>query len=104
LVGQQPDIILTDGTPATVAVQRETRTIPIVFATVADPVGVLMSRDENDPQAKSVLSAFTQALAGLGWTVGRNVQMDLRSAGGRNRTMTPFWPDRSGAARGRAIG
>ena len=38
LVGLQPDIILTNGTPATVALQRETRTIPIVFANVADPV------------------------------------------------------------------
>ena len=31
LVGLQPDIILTATTPATVAVQRETPTIPIVF-------------------------------------------------------------------------
>jgi putative ABC transport system substrate-binding protein len=38
LVGLQPDIIVTGTTPATVAVQRETRTIPIVFATVGDPV------------------------------------------------------------------
>ena len=38
LVGLQPDIIMTHGTPATVALQRETRTIPIVFANVADPV------------------------------------------------------------------
>ena len=38
LVGLQPDIILTAATPPTVAVQRETRTIPIVFAGVADPV------------------------------------------------------------------
>ena len=38
LVGLQPDIILTNGTPATAAVQRETRTIPIVFAGVAEPV------------------------------------------------------------------
>jgi putative ABC transport system substrate-binding protein len=38
LVGLQPDIILTNTTPATVAVQRETRSIPIVFANVADPV------------------------------------------------------------------
>ena len=38
LVGLQPDIILTGGTPVTAAVQRETRTIPIVFAAVADPV------------------------------------------------------------------
>ena len=31
LVGLQPDIILTNATPATIALQRETRTIPIVF-------------------------------------------------------------------------
>jgi putative ABC transport system substrate-binding protein len=37
LVGLQPDIILTSGTAATVGLQRETRTIPIVFANVADP-------------------------------------------------------------------
>jgi pimeloyl-ACP methyl ester carboxylesterase len=38
LVGLQPDIIVTNGTPATIALQRETRTIPIVFANVGDPV------------------------------------------------------------------
>ena len=38
LVGLQPEIIVTSATPATAAVQRETRTIPIVFANVADPV------------------------------------------------------------------
>jgi putative ABC transport system substrate-binding protein len=47
-------------------------------------IGYLASLDENDPVARSgvYLSAFTQALAGLGWTVGRNVRMDLRWAGG----------------------
>src|SRR5215831_6135575 len=39
LVGLQPDVILSHTTPATAALQRETRTIPIVFAIVADPVG-----------------------------------------------------------------
>jgi putative ABC transport system substrate-binding protein len=38
LVGLQPNIIVTGGTPATAAVQRETRTIPVVFVNVADPV------------------------------------------------------------------
>jgi putative ABC transport system substrate-binding protein len=37
LVSLQPDIILANSTVATVAVQRETRTIPIVFASIADP-------------------------------------------------------------------
>jgi putative ABC transport system substrate-binding protein len=41
-------------------------------------IGVLLPGDENDPEHKRRLSAFTQALAGLGWTVGRNVRMDLR--------------------------
>jgi putative ABC transport system substrate-binding protein len=41
-------------------------------------IGVLMPGDENDPVRKTRLSAFTQALAGLGWTDGRNVRMDLR--------------------------
>jgi putative ABC transport system substrate-binding protein len=44
-------------------------------------IGVLMAGDENDPVRKSYVSALTQALAGLGWTVGRNVRMDLRSTG-----------------------
>src|SRR5499427_2856205 len=41
-------------------------------------IGVLSTLDENDPLAKSQLSAFTRALADLGWTDGRNVRMDLR--------------------------
>jgi putative ABC transport system substrate-binding protein len=41
-------------------------------------IGVLMPYDENDPLPKPSLSAFTQALADLGWTDGRNLRMDLR--------------------------
>jgi putative tryptophan/tyrosine transport system substrate-binding protein len=39
LVALQPDVILAGTTPVTAALQRETRTIPIVFAPVSDPVG-----------------------------------------------------------------
>jgi putative ABC transport system substrate-binding protein len=45
-------------------------------------VGLLMPYDENNPEPKGRISAFTQALAGLGWTDGRNVRIDLRWAGG----------------------
>ena len=38
LVGLEPDVILTGGTPATAALQRETQTIPVVFVTAVDPV------------------------------------------------------------------
>jgi putative ABC transport system substrate-binding protein len=39
LVALQPDLILSQGTPTTTALLRQTRTIPIVFATVGDPIG-----------------------------------------------------------------
>ena len=39
LVALQPDLILSSITPTTAALLQQTRTIPIVFATVADPVG-----------------------------------------------------------------
>jgi putative tryptophan/tyrosine transport system substrate-binding protein len=39
LVGLQPALIVAQGTPVTAALKRETRTIPIVFVVVTDPVG-----------------------------------------------------------------
>jgi putative ABC transport system substrate-binding protein len=45
-------------------------------------VGVLLAGDENDPVQKTFVSAFIQALTGLGWTDGRNVRMDFRWDGG----------------------
>jgi putative ABC transport system substrate-binding protein len=50
-------------------------------------IGVLMPFDEKDPEGKLRYSAFAQALAGLGWTDGRNVRMDLRWAGGDTNRM-----------------
>ena len=45
-------------------------------------IGVFMGSDENSPQAKATFSAFTQGLADLGWTDGRNVRIDLRYGSG----------------------
>ena len=44
-------------------------------------IGVLMAPEENDPEGQLRYSVFTQALAGLGWTDGRNLRMDLRWGG-----------------------
>src|SRR5262245_5239146 len=52
-------------------------------------IGVLSGGDENDLVQKTRLSAFSQALADLGWTDGRNVRMDVRWGGGdTNRIRT----------------
>ena len=39
LVALQPDLILSRGTPTTATLLQQTRTIPIVFAAVSDPIG-----------------------------------------------------------------
>jgi len=44
-------------------------------------IGVLMPSGENARAVKTFVSEFPQALAGLGWTDGRNVRIDLRGGG-----------------------
>src|SRR5262249_48104299 len=39
LVALQPDLILSPTTPTTAALLQQTRTIPIIFVNVADPIG-----------------------------------------------------------------
>jgi len=43
-------------------------------------VGVLIGGDENDPEAKARFSEFLKELTELGWTDGRNLQIDIRWA------------------------
>ena len=57
LVGLQPDVILAHTTPATLAAQQETRTIPIVFVQVADPVGSGLVASFSRPAAN--VTGFT---------------------------------------------
>jgi putative tryptophan/tyrosine transport system substrate-binding protein len=45
-------------------------------------ISVLSPNDENDPEARAWLTAFTQGLADLGWREGRNLRMEIRWAGG----------------------
>ena len=43
-------------------------------------IGVLESRAADDPEGQARLAVFAQALQELGWTGGRNVRIDYRSA------------------------
>jgi putative ABC transport system substrate-binding protein len=88
LVGLQPDIILTSGTQATVAVQRETRTIPIVFASLADPVASGIVARLNRPGGNITGFGSTEATLGGKW-------LDLLSeiAPGLKRSAIMFNPD-----------
>jgi putative tryptophan/tyrosine transport system substrate-binding protein len=90
LVGLTPDIIVTSTTPATVALQRETRTIPIVFVGVADPVGSGIVERLNRPGGNTTGFAGFEASLGGKW-------LDLLSAivPGLKRAAIMFNPDTS---------
>jgi putative tryptophan/tyrosine transport system substrate-binding protein len=45
-------------------------------------IGVLMSLAADDPEGQARLTAFVQGLQELGWTDGRNMQIDYRWPGG----------------------
>jgi putative ABC transport system substrate-binding protein len=88
LVGLQPDIILTAATPPTVAVQRETRTIPIVFAGVADPVasGILARLDRPSGN----VTGFGSSEASM---AGKWLELLSEIAPGLKRVAIMFGPD-----------
>jgi putative ABC transport system substrate-binding protein len=64
LVALQPDVIVTRATPTTAAVLKETRTIPIVFVVVSDPVGDDLVASLARPGGN--VTGFTNVEASLG--------------------------------------
>jgi len=92
LVGLHPDIILALSAPATVAVQRETRTIPIVFAVGADPVasGIVARLDRPGGNA----TGFARLEPTLG---GKWLELLSEIAPGLKRAAIMFNPDNPAA-------
>jgi putative ABC transport system substrate-binding protein len=94
LVGLQPDIILTTTTPATLAIQRETSTIPIVFASVADPVASgLVARLDRPSGNVTGFADFGEASLGGKW-----LELLSEIAPGLERAAIMFNPDTSPAS------
>jgi putative ABC transport system substrate-binding protein len=88
LVGLQPDIILTGTTQATAAVQRETRTIPIVFANVAEPVASGIVPRLDRPGGNITGFATLEASLGSKW-----LELLSEIAPGLKRAVSMFNPD-----------
>ena len=88
LVGLQPDIILANSTPATVALQREAPTIPIIFVGVADPVASgIVTRLDRPGGNVTGLALFDATLGGK-W-----LELLSEIAPGLKRAAIMFNPD-----------
>jgi putative ABC transport system substrate-binding protein len=88
LVGFRPDVILAFGTPVTAALQRETRTIPIVFAIVSDPVGEGFVASLSHPGGN--ITGFHNSEASIG---GKWLELLTQVAPGVKRAAMIFNPD-----------
>jgi putative ABC transport system substrate-binding protein len=88
LVGLQPDIIMTSAIPAIAALQRETQTIPIVFAGVADPVAQRIVERLDRPSGN--ITGFASFEASLG---GKWLELLSEIAPGLKRAAIMFNPD-----------
>jgi putative ABC transport system substrate-binding protein len=64
LVSQQPDVILASTTPATAALHQQTRSIPIVFGAMSDPVGAGLAGSLSQPGGN--VTGFINVEAAMG--------------------------------------
>jgi putative ABC transport system substrate-binding protein len=84
----QPDLILASTTPAAVVLQRETRTIPIVFVAVSDPVGSGLVTSLPRPGGNITgFTNFEDAVSGIWIEILRDIVPRI------NRAVLAFNPD-----------
>ena len=93
LVAAQPDVILASPTPVTAALHRETTTVPIVFATVSDPIGAGFVAGLPHPGGN--ITGFTHVDPALG---GKWLGLLKEIAPGIKRAGIMFNPDTAPAA------
>src|SRR6516164_6265122 len=89
LVGPQPDVIVTNGSTAgTAAIQGKTRTIPIVFVSVADPVASGLVARLDRPGGNVTGFGILEATLGGKW-----LELLSEIAPGLKRAAIMFNPD-----------
>jgi putative ABC transport system substrate-binding protein len=88
LVELQPDIILASSIPATLVLQRETRTIPIVFVDGGDPVASGLVPRLDRPSGNATGFATLEASMGGKW-----LELLSEIAPGLKRAAIMFNPD-----------
>jgi putative ABC transport system substrate-binding protein len=88
LIAWQPDVIFAGTTPATAALHQETRSVPIVFISVSDPIGAGFARSLSRPGGN--ITGFINEEASL---AGKQVGLLKEMAHGIKRAAFMFNPD-----------
>ena len=88
LVRLAPDVLLSNGTPATAALKNATSTIPIVFAVVNDPVAQGFIRSMAHPGGNITGFSFLEYSM-----VGKSLEMLKQIAPKTSRVALMFNPD-----------
>ena len=79
LVAAQPDLIVTNGTPATVAVLAETRSTPVLFFGIADPLGNGLISNVSRPGGNVTgFASYEPSLAGKWVELLKEIKPDVR--------------------------
>jgi putative tryptophan/tyrosine transport system substrate-binding protein len=94
LVDLQPDVILSQSTPVTTALKRETQSIPVIFVIVSDPVGDGFVAGLARPGGN--ITGFINQEAGM---AGKWVELLTEIAPGVQRVAAMFNPDTAPYAR-----
>ncbi len=111
LVRIASEVILSNGTPSTVALQRETSRIPIVFAQVTDPVGEGLVASLNRPGGNITgFSAYDSEMGGKWMELLKEIAPGVKRAallfnprtapGGGTKLI---WPHLESAARAMSV-
>jgi putative tryptophan/tyrosine transport system substrate-binding protein len=93
LIGLHPDIVLAGATPATLALQRETQTIPIVFVNVSDPLSSGIVAALNRPGGNTTGFAYYETTLAGKW-----LELLSEIAPGLKRAAIMFNPDTAPAS------
>jgi putative tryptophan/tyrosine transport system substrate-binding protein len=88
LVEKHPDVILANTTPVTVALHRETQTIPIIFVIVSDPIGAGLITNLSRPGGN--ITGFINVEASMG---GKWLELLKEVAPNIRKTAIMFNPD-----------
>jgi putative ABC transport system substrate-binding protein len=83
LLSLKPDAMLANGSPATAALQRATRSVPIVFVVVTDPVGAGFVQSQARPGGNITgFSTFEPEIGGKWLELLKEITPNLRRVAG----------------------